>query len=72
MSLAAAGTAVAAPGTVGAGIMLVLAGMVAAAIGTAVTGTVAVVAGIMVATAAAGESAPRLDSVLALDCSEGR
>jgi hypothetical protein len=72
MSLAAAGTGVAATGTVEAGIMLVLAGMAVAVTGTAVTGMAGMVAGIMVVTAAAGELAPRLVSVLALDYSEGR
>jgi hypothetical protein len=69
MSLAAAGTRLAATGTVGAGIMLVLAGT--GVTGTPVAGMVGVVAGIMV-TAAAGELAPRLVSVLALDYSEER
>ena len=50
------------------GITLALAGMAVAVTGTVVTGTVGVVAGIMVVTAV-GELAPRLASVLALDCS---
>ena len=57
MSLAAAGTGVAATGTVGAGIMLALAGM--GVTGTAVTGMAGVVGGIMVVTVAVGELAPR-------------
>ena len=71
MSLAA-GTGVVATGTVEAGIMLALAGMAVAVTGTAATGMAAVAAGIMVVTAAAGELAPRLVSVLALDYSEER
>ena len=54
------------------GITLALDGMVVAVTGTAVTGMVGVVAGTMVVTAAAGELAPRLVSVLALDYSEER
>ena len=54
------------------GITLPLAGTVPVVIGTAVAGMVGVVAGIMVVTAAAGELAPRLVSVLALDYSEER
>ena len=54
------------------GITLALAGMAVAVTGTAVTGMVGVVAGIMVITAAAGELALRLVSVLALDYSEER
>ena len=46
--------------------------MAVAVTGTVVTGMAGVVAGIMVVTAAAGELAPRLVSVLALDYSEGR
>ena len=54
------------------GTTLAVAGTVAVVIGTVVTGTVGVVAGIMVITAAAGELALRLVSVLALDYSEER
>jgi hypothetical protein len=68
-ALETAGTSVVI-GTAVAGIMLGLAGM--GVTGTAVTGMVGVVAGIMVVTAAAGELAPRLASVLALDYSVGR
>ena len=50
-----------------AGITLAVAGMGAVVTGTVVTGTAA--AGITVVTVAAGELAPRLASVLALDCS---
>ena len=71
MSLVA-GTGVVATGTVEAGIMLALAGMAVAVTGTAATGMAAVAAGIMVVAAAAGELAPRLVSVLALDYSEER
>jgi hypothetical protein len=53
------------------GTTLAVAGMVVVT-GTAVAGMVGVVAGIMVVTAAAGELAPRLVSVLALDYSEER
>ena len=52
------------------GITLALVGMVVAVTGTAATGTVGVVAGTMVVTEVAGELAPRLVSVLALDYSE--
>ena len=69
MSLAA-GTGVVATGTVEAGIMLALAGMAVAVTGAAATGMAVVAAGTMVVTAAAGELAPRLASVLALDYSE--
>jgi hypothetical protein len=71
----AAGMAEVVIGTVVAGIMLVLAGIGVtgtAATGTAVTGMVGAVAGIMVVTAAVGELAPRLASVLVLACSEER
>ena len=53
-----------------AGITLAVAGMGAVVTGTVVTGTAA--AGITVVTVAAGELAPRLASVLALDCSGER
>ena len=66
----AAGMAEVVIGTAVARITLVLAGM--GVTGTAVTGMVGVVAGIMVITAAAGELALRLVSVLALDYSEER
>jgi hypothetical protein len=46
--------------------------MAVAVTGTAVTGMVEAVAGIMVVTVVAGELAPRLVSVLALDYSEER
>jgi hypothetical protein len=71
MSLAA-GTGVVATGKVGVGIMLVLAGAAVAVTGMAVAGMAAVAAGIMVVTAAVGELAPRLVSVLALDYSGER
>jgi hypothetical protein len=51
-------------------ITLAVAGMGAVVTGTVVTGTAA--AGITVVTVAAGELAPRLASVLALDCSGER
>ena len=84
MAVLAAGTeeaviraALAGMALVRVGITLALAGMAVAVTGTTVTGTavtgmVEAVAGIMVVTAAAGELAPRLVSVLALDYSEER
>ena len=79
MAVLAAGTeeaviraALAGMALVRVGITLALAGMAVAVTGTVVTGTVGVVAGIMVITAAAGELALRLVSVLALDYSEER
>jgi len=75
MAVLAAGTeeaviraALAGMALVRVGITLALAGMAVAVTGMVVTGTVGVVAGIMVVTAV-GELAPRLASVLALDCS---
>ena len=67
MALVAAGTAVVVTGTAVVGMALVRAGMGAVVTGTVVTGTAA--AGITVVTVEAGELAPRLASVLALDCS---
>jgi len=59
-------------GTVAVVIGTAVAGTAAVVIGTAAAGMVGVVAGIMVITAAAGELALRLVSVLALDYSEER
>ena len=59
-------------GTAEVGIALLVAGMGVVVTGTAVAGTVGVVVGNMVVTAAVGELAPRLASVLALDCSGER
>ena len=77
MAVLAAGTeeavvraALAGMALVRVGITLAQAGMAVAVTGTAVAGMAGVVAGIMVVTAAAGELAPRLVSVLALDYSE--
>jgi hypothetical protein len=72
MALAAAGTAVVLIRTGVVGIPLVVAGTGVVVTGTAVAGMVGVVAGIMLVTAAVGELAPRLVSVLALDCSGER
>ena len=63
MALVEAGMAL-----VEAGIALVVAGTGVVVTGTAVAGMVGMVAGIMAVTVAVGELAPRLASVLALDC----
>ena len=69
---AVAGMAMLAAGMEEAVIRAALAGMVVAVTGTAVTGMLGVAAGIMATTVAAGELAPRLVSVLALDYSGER
>ena len=72
MALVLLGTTLAVAGTVAVVIGTAVAGTAAVVIGTAAAGMVGVVAGIMVITAAAGELALRLVSVLALDYSEER
>jgi hypothetical protein len=69
---AVAGMAMLAAGMEEAVIRAALAGMAVAVTGTAVTGMLGVAAGIMAVTVAAGELAPRLVSVLALDYSGER
>jgi hypothetical protein len=71
-ALATAGTAVVLIRTAVVGMALAVAGTGVVVTGTAVAGTVGVVVGNMVVTAAVGELAPRLASVLALDCSGER